>query len=219
MYIRRLKDKDNQTSYDAVWIAPEVCHDCLYTHAASKTSACMSSALCHIAVPHPDNKWLHQHTHVSLRPHFASAACPVFIILALCAWCFSLQKCFDHASLIRSEADRSFVDGQTILAEGFLISGRMLKDHLVSAVEEGLVGALQRLQPEGDNESSSESEEASDESDSAPTGMVRLCLTGHPQQAMRRARKVHRKHTRQAKDRVEASRTGQVAHLSSSVDH
>lgn len=113
------------------------------------------------------------------------------------------------------------------MAEGFLISGRMLKDHLVTAVEEGLRGALHALQPDlpsdqsssNDDSSSHESELGSYDSDSAQTGILRLCLTGHMGKALHRAKRVRQKQTRKAKDHAQASRTGQVAHLSSAVDH
>ena len=98
--------------------------------------------------------------------------------------------------------------------EGFLISGRMLRDHLLTAVNAGLEGAIQRSQggsgiPHGND---------SDDSDATPSTVVRLCLCCQPRTAAAKARKIHKRHKRQIKDGGQTTQTGQVAHLSSAVD-
>lgn len=107
---------------------------------------------------------------------------------------------------------------QALLEEGFLISGRMLKDHLVTAVQEGLEGALDMAEGGAASEQGSEHSHDSD-SEGEPRGLVRLCLSCHPRRAARRAAQVRKKREEHVKDGPHASKTGQVAHLSSAVDH
>ena len=89
---------------------------------------------------------------------------------------------------------------------------------MLTAVQEGLQGALQRAAPgsdEGDGAGHGGSEEASEDSDISPHGVLRLCLTCHIRRAVRRARRGRK----QGVEGGKRARNGQIAHLSSAVDH
>ncbi|KAK9793755.1 hypothetical protein WJX73_001910 [Symbiochloris irregularis] len=110
--------------------------------------------------------------------------------------------------------DAVWIKPESLMTEGFLISGRMLKDHLLSSVQQGLEGAIER----SEGGPGKEEDDGSDDSDATPGSVARLCFSCHPRTAMTKVKRIHRRHKEEIKTAGAATKGGQIAHMASAVD-